>query len=103
MVLILRGQNFIKVSNSLLEPIVQRSTRFPTKFLLSKLNIGSTAFRVIVRQLHINYFVAVTGAATTFSAKAKIVNSSGLPIFTGPVKSSPVFIVRTRASTRSST
>jgi hypothetical protein len=39
----------------------------------------------------------------TSSANSIIVNSTGLPILTGPVKSGPVFIVRTMASIKSVT
>ena len=41
--------------------------------------------------------------ATTFFASSSTVNSSGLPRFTGPVKSSDAFIMRIRPSIMSST
>ncbi len=42
-------------------------------------------------------------SSMTFSASSLMVNSLGLPVLTGPVKSSGVSMSRTKASIRSST
>src|SRR6266851_3643618 len=48
-------------------------------------------------------FDEVPANSIASDASCRIVNSSGLPILTGPVKSSALFIMRTRASMMSST
>ena len=84
------------------EPLAERHLGLPVQLLLGQRDIGTPPLGVVRRERLLDQRRLRTRQFERQFGELPIVNSPGLPMFTGPTKSSGPFIIRIIPSTRSS-
>ena len=83
--------------------LIEIDRRFPSEFFLSQRNIRSPSCRIVIGQRHIDDLAVVADRSNNLFRQFKDGEFAGIADVQGPVKSSSASMLRTNASTKSST